>query len=800
MKKHYFFLIMLIFISKISLSQNSAACILGDTLRLNINDYRGVVNWQQSVDNQNWTDIFESSAQLKFIPDTITKWVRAKIEEENCPSFYESPFIVSAVDTASFGFNRTNLSVEQLPVELVSDDANGLLIFDLDGNEFPLNVGDWLAGFAGQLSMKQIDAIIVQDGFANVYTSVTNVSVYDVPLNFGNELSGKVIGRVLTEAGDPVEFADINSGSQFITTDINGVFAFDNAVLHDKVGYITVNKKGYFEGSRTFIPVPGGNIVEIRMLKKNFAGSFNSGEGGLISTENIQLNFPSGSVTQNGVNYAGNVNVFVNSIDPGSANFFSEMPGNLIGNQYGGVRGLTSFGMIAVEMQSELGEVLRIADGHTVNLELLINPELESASPDTIDLWAFNENWGYWQDEGEAIKIGNSYIAELPHFSFWNCDVPWDAVFINGTVNDVNGNPLTGVQVTLSDPVLGSASDISNAAGHFGGLVPSGVNLQVEFAYACGNNGSMQPLQDSLTVNAIFQDTTITLSLMDIPVRMVSGILHNCDNQVVSNAYVINGAGVNPVAGDGSFIFNSCSETDSFRIVQYNPTAVIGWQSIQVNEGMNDLGFVPFCGADTLLTDTVSDIDGNVYNTVMINGKWWMAENLNTTRYANGDQIPTISIQDTLDYQTTTIGAWNIYNDFYPNAEVFGRLYNWFTAVDSRNVCPAGWHVPTDSIYISLIDSVGGYQVAGSTFKSHMYWNNFDQSVTNELGFSALPGGSRNYSGYYTGMSASGPIWTSSVSQWNSLVAWFFSVSFSGTGTVNGTYKNNGYSIRCIKD
>jgi len=800
MKKHFLFLLLILSVGKISFSQNRASCILGDTLRFNLNNYRGSVSWQQSDDNQNWVDISGSSAQLRFVPGATTKWVRAKIEEENCPPFYEPTFLVSAVDTQAVGFQRNNLSIEQLPAEFVSEDGAGMMIFDLVASEFPLNAGDWLAGFTGQLTMKQIDAIIVQDGFASVYTSVTNVSVYDVPLNFGNEISGKVIGRVLTEAGDPVEFADVNSGSQSITTDINGVFAFDNAVLHDKVGHITVNKKGYFEGSRTFIPVPGGNIVEIRILKKNFAGSFNSGEGGLISIENIQLNFPSGSVTLNGVSYAGNVNVFVNSIDPGSTHFNSEMPGNLIGNQYGDVCGLTSFGMIAVEMQSELGEGLQIAEGHTVNLELLINPEFESASPDTIDLWSFNQNWGYWQDEGEAIKNGNSYVAELTHFSFWNCDVAWDAVFVNGTVNDVNGDPLTGIQVTLRNPTIGSASDISNNLGQFGGLVPSGVILTAEFAYSCGSNGSMQPLQDSLTINAIFQDTTITLSLIDIPVRMVTGILHNCENQVVSNAYVINGAGVNPVAGDGSFIFNSCSETDSFRIVQYNPTAFIGWQPIQVNEGMNDLGFVPFCGADTLLTDTVSDIDGNVYNTVMINGKWWMAENLNTTRYANGDQIPTISIQDTLDYQTTTLGAWNIYNDFYPNAEVFGRLYNWFTAVDSRNVCPAGWHVPTDSIYISLIDSVGGYQVAGSTFKSHMYWNNYDQNVTNELGFSALPGGSRNYSGYYTGITSNGPIWTSSVSQWNSLVAWFFSVNFSGTGTVNGTYKNNGYSIRCIMD
>jgi len=73
MKKHFLFLIVLIFIGKFSFSQNSASCIIGDTLRLNINNYRGAVSWQESTDNQNWADLSASSAQLRFVPETTPK-------------------------------------------------------------------------------------------------------------------------------------------------------------------------------------------------------------------------------------------------------------------------------------------------------------------------------------------------------------------------------------------------------------------------------------------------------------------------------------------------------------------------------------------------------------------------------------------------------------------------------------------------------------------------------------------------------------------------------------------------------
>ena len=103
--------------------------------------------------------------------------------------------------------------------------------------------------------------------------------------------------------------------------------------------------------------------------------------------------------------------------------------------------------------------------------------------------------------------------------------------------------------------------------------------------------------------------------------------------------------------------------------------------------------------------DTVTDIDGNVYQTVQIGDQFWMAENLKVTHYQNGDEIPC-----------------NVYNDDPSNAAIYGRLYNWYAVDDERGICPEGWHVPSDdeadSEWQILVDYLGGGSVAGGKMKA----------------------------------------------------------------------------------
>lgn len=132
----------------------------------------------------------------------------------------------------------------------------------------------------------------------------------------------------------------------------------------------------------------------------------------------------------------------------------------------------------------------------------------------------------------------------------------------------------------------------------------------------------------------------------------------------------------------------------------------------------------------------VVDIDGNSYQTVVIGTQEWMAENLITTRFNNGDPIP--NIPGINDFYTHGAPAWAYYNNDINHGNFYGKLYNGWVAVDSRNCCPTGWRVPTVADWTTLIDFMGGAAIAGGKLKNSTFWNG-----TDDVGFSALPGGAR---------------------------------------------------------
>ena len=113
--------------------------------------------------------------------------------------------------------------------------------------------------------------------------------------------------------------------------------------------------------------------------------------------------------------------------------------------------------------------------------------------------------------------------------------------------------------------------------------------------------------------------------------------------------------------------------------------------------------------------DTVTDIDGNEYETVEIGEQVWMAENLKVTHYNDGTEIPTGYSDD--DWAGLSTGAYAVYDDNESNADTYGYLYNWYAVDDDREVCPASWHVPTDGEYTALSDYLGGTSVAGGKLK-----------------------------------------------------------------------------------
>jgi uncharacterized protein (TIGR02145 family) len=197
---------------------------------------------------------------------------------------------------------------------------------------------------------------------------------------------------------------------------------------------------------------------------------------------------------------------------------------------------------------------------------------------------------------------------------------------------------------------------------------------------------------------------------------------------------------------------------------------------------------------------SMTDQQGNVYKTIVIGTQEWMAENLKTTIYRNGNVIDNVT--DDVQWSGLTTGACVSYNNDSQYDCPYGKLYNWYAVVDPRHVCPTGWHEPTDGEWTTLTNYLGGESVAGGKMKSTglQYWISPNTEATNESGFSGLPGGYRSYAdGSYNSIGSYGFWWSSSEYQVN--LAWtrYLYFDFGNANQFNNT-KQDGFSVRCLRD
>jgi uncharacterized protein (TIGR02145 family) len=220
----------------------------------------------------------------------------------------------------------------------------------------------------------------------------------------------------------------------------------------------------------------------------------------------------------------------------------------------------------------------------------------------------------------------------------------------------------------------------------------------------------------------------------------------------------------------------------------------------------------------------VTDVDGNVYNTVLIGEQCWMKENLKTTKYRYGTPIEYPGSNNEA-WQSNITGAYAWYNNDINWKDSYGALYNWYAGNNSNGLCPDGWHVPSNDDLIQLyyyLDAQGfpgsiwgEPNGAGNALKScrqvnsplgsdcnkteHPRWaEHIDHHGFDEFGFSALPGGGRYFGGFVS-IGTTGTWWTSSES--TSTSAWFYLIFYDdGIIDMNPTHKASGNSVRCLKD
>jgi uncharacterized protein (TIGR02145 family) len=338
-------------------------------------------------------------------------------------------------------------------------------------------------------------------------------------------------------------------------------------------------------------------------------------------------------------------------------------------------------------------------------------------------------------------------------------------------------NGLANIEIGVGNVLSGNFANINWSNGPY--------FIKTETDVNGGNNYTISATQQLLSVPYAFRAEDISYSVSQSGDTLFIG---NGGFVIVPGISAANSSGGN--GGDGG---GGSAGTSSGTTAHTCGTANV------VNAG--------------LTYNSVIDQEGNIYKTIVIGNREWMAENLKTTTYRNGD--PIVSGLSATQWAGTTSGAWAHYNGDASLDCPYGKLYNFYACSDARQLCPTGWHVPTDGEWSVLINQFdpsaqGGINwsnFAGGPLKSTGtiqagtgLWNGPNTGATNASGFSALPGGFITIMGASNNSAINGYYWTSN--EVNSTTGYGRSF-YHDPGSVIQTAnfgKRSGMSVRCIRD
>lgn len=348
-------------------------------------------------------------------------------------------------------------------------------------------------------------------------------------------------GNIVDENNQPAAGVSIIVGNNTALTNATGYFRINDAALDKNTSLVTAEKAGYFKGYRVFSATTGTNQIVIKLVKKNIAGTITAASGGTATlTNGAKISLPANSVVMASTSnaYTGDVKVYASYINPGATDISQTVPGSFMATDKDGKRvTLSSFGMLAVELESAAGEKLQVKTGAVATITCPIPAAELTAAPATIPLWYVDEQTGVWKEEGTATKQGNSYVGEVKHFTYWNCDYPYEAVTLTFTLKNADGLPLVNVPVKVTPAgVWGAAHGYTDSLGQVRGLVPANKDLVLEITDPCGNAAYTQHLLP-LTKNTNLG--VINVSFTTPSLVAFKGTLLNCSGQPVKNGTAI---------------------------------------------------------------------------------------------------------------------------------------------------------------------------------------------------------------------------------------------------------------------
>tara|TARA_B100001287_G_C22654490_1_gene516958 strand:+ start:657 stop:1727 length:1071 start_codon:yes stop_codon:yes gene_type:complete len=315
----------------------------------------------------------------------------------------------------------------------------------------------------------------------------------------------------------------------------------------------------------------------------------------------------------------------------------------------------------------------------------------------------------------------------------------------------------------------------------------------------------------------ITQNSATVGGIMDTVPQPIGIVLNGCGNGCFTG--ICFGTSPNPTLNDQSIAlqpvigapplgtpFSTVLENLEMNTTYYVRTyAMLNLVDIPVIYG-NEVSFTtssPFTGGGVTF-------DGYSYSTIVVGEQEWMAENLRSTHYANGDLIEHVPDAGSWNNNNISYGAWCHYDNDAELENAYGKLYNGYAVMDSRNICPTNWHVPSDSEWTEFIDLLGGELEAGGHLKStgFDYWcptgcagmggQGPNVGATNSIGWNGRAGGQRGSGGTFQWFGAVGRWWSSA--DINN-AQWLRQLEYSNTEVYRtGGSIASGNSVRCIKD
>lgn len=319
-------------------------------------------------------------------------------------------------------------------------------------------------------------------------------------------------------------------------------------------------------------------------------------------------------------------------------------------------------------------------------------------------------------------------------------------------------------------------------------------------AYATNSAGTAYGNQVNFTTSPVLQiPVVVTGNASNITSisATVGGAVTSDGNASVSERGIYWGSQANPVSTGTKLPIGSGTGSFSAQLTDLISSTTYYYVAYAINSVGEARGSeLIFTTAYQGQPGTVTDIEGNIYNTVIIGSQEWMAENLRTGKYNNGNVIPKITDNNTWVNLSGSGYCW-YNNDSTTYALTYGALYNWYT-IETGNLCPTGWHVPSDAEWSTMVDFAGGASIAGGKLKATSGWSN-NGNGTDDYGYTAMPGGYRNYDGTFGYITNFGMWWSATENNNNN--AWLRSMYYNNNSVGrNQNAKRYGFSVRCIKN